>query len=56
MSIDVLRGQRHQITLELELHAMELPTTGAGTKLSIPGRTELALTPDWLALREGPYV
>ena len=45
VSIDVLRGQRHQITLELELQAMELPTTGAGTELCVPGRTELAPTP-----------
>lgn len=62
VNIDVLRGQRHQITLELESQAMESPTMGADTELCAPGRTELSPTPDLslspgqLVLREVPCV
>lgn len=62
VNIDILRGQRHQITLELESQAMEPPTMGAGAELCVPGRTEispipeLSLSPGQLVLREVPCV
>lgn len=62
MDIDVLGGQRQQITLGLESQGMEPPTMGADNELCAPGRTELSptpelsLSPDQLVLREVPCV